>query len=108
MHAERFLESNAAPPIDEEEIREALYSLLMHKAPPALVRLIGKDCYQRWGVACSSASFCAGPLCKPAPGAGLTDVLSVPAACRSSFNRAVHGSQWHPGSSDPTGYSNVS
>ena len=48
MTAERFLAADAAaPPLDEEEIREAVWELLFSRAPPALVRVVGKQVYHR-------------------------------------------------------------
>ena len=48
MSPERFLAADAAPaPLDEEEIREAVWELLFARAPPALVRVVGKQVYHR-------------------------------------------------------------
>lgn len=44
--AEHYTDVDSPPPLDEEEIQEAVYSLLINKAPPVLVRLIGRDCYK--------------------------------------------------------------
>ncbi len=44
--AEQFLQQPDAPPLDHEEINEAVYELLLSKGPPVLVRLIGRNCYQ--------------------------------------------------------------
>ena len=47
MTAEKFLMADPKPPIDEEEIREAVWELLFSRAPPALVRVVGKQVYHR-------------------------------------------------------------
>ena len=47
LTAEHYTDVDSAPPLDEEEIQEAVYSLLVNKAPPVLVRLIGRDCYKQ-------------------------------------------------------------
>lgn len=47
MTAEKFLQPDPKPPIDEEEIREAVWELLFSRAPPALVRVVGKQVYHR-------------------------------------------------------------
>ena len=52
MTIERFLMPDPNPPIDEEEIREAVWELLFSRAPPALVRVVGKQVYHRWATAC--------------------------------------------------------
>ena len=44
--AEHFLQQPDAPPLDHEEINEAVYELLLSKGPSVLVRLIGRNCYQ--------------------------------------------------------------
>ena len=44
--AEQFMQQPEAPPLDNEEINEAVYELLLSKGPPVLVRLIGRNCYQ--------------------------------------------------------------
>ncbi|KAA6429701.1 MAG: phox domain-containing [Trebouxia sp. A1-2] len=46
LTAEHYTDVDSAPPLDEDEIQEAVYSLLVNKAPPVLVRLIGRDCYK--------------------------------------------------------------
>lgn len=46
MTAESFLEDLTVP-ADEEEVREALAAALTEQAPPALVRLVGKQAYSR-------------------------------------------------------------
>ena len=46
MTAESFME-DLSTPADEEEVREALAAALTDKAPPALVRLVGKQAYSR-------------------------------------------------------------
>ena len=48
MTAEKFLMADPKPPIDEEEIREAVWELLFSRAPPALVRVVGKQVYHRY------------------------------------------------------------
>ena len=48
MTAEKFLMPDPKPPIDEEEIREAVWELLFSRAPPALVRVVGKQVYHRY------------------------------------------------------------
>ena len=53
MTIERFLMPDPNPPLDEEEIREAVWELLFSRAPPALVRVVGKQVYHRWATACS-------------------------------------------------------
>ena len=35
------------PPLDEEEVREAVEALMLRRAPTALVRLVGKNAYAR-------------------------------------------------------------
>ncbi|CAL8462775.1 g2308 [Coccomyxa elongata] len=45
MTAENFMEPHGEPPIDEDEIREAVWELLFARAPPALVRVVGKQVY---------------------------------------------------------------
>ena len=52
MTIEKFLMPDPYPPIDEEEIREAVWELLFSRAPPALVRVVGKQDYQRAATAC--------------------------------------------------------
>ena len=47
MTAEHYADVDTPPPLDQEEIQEAVYSLLVNKAPPVLVRLIGRDCYKQ-------------------------------------------------------------
>lgn len=47
LTAEHYTDVDSAPPLDEDEIQEAVYSLLVNKAPPVLVRLIGRDCYKQ-------------------------------------------------------------
>jgi hypothetical protein len=65
MRAERFLEPGP-PPIDADEVREALWEALMEKAPPALVRLVGRSAYQR----------CARGPCAPRGSAGFASVFA--------------------------------
>ena len=48
MTAEKFLMPDPKPPIDEEEIREAVWELLFSRAPPALGRVVGKQVYHRY------------------------------------------------------------
>ncbi|EFN59116.1 hypothetical protein CHLNCDRAFT_137916 [Chlorella variabilis] len=45
MDPAKFLEPGGPPPLDEDEIREAVEALLLRRAPTALVRLIGKNAY---------------------------------------------------------------
>lgn len=45
MQADKYLEPWGPPPLDEEEIREAVYNLLMSQAPSPLVRLVGRSAY---------------------------------------------------------------
>ena len=47
LTAEHYTDVDSPPPLDEDEIREAVYGLLVNKAPPVLVRLLGKDCYKQ-------------------------------------------------------------
>jgi hypothetical protein len=47
MTAENFMAAHGEPPIDEDEIREAVWELLFARAPPALVRVVGKQVYHR-------------------------------------------------------------
>lgn len=47
MRPEDFLADDTPPPIDEEEIREALATALRKRAPPALIRLVGRQAYTR-------------------------------------------------------------
>ncbi len=49
MTPEKFLADDTPPPIDEEEIREALAQALRDLAPPALIRLVGRQAYTRSG-----------------------------------------------------------
>lgn len=49
MKPEDFLADDTPPPIDEDEIREALATALRKRAPPALIRLVGRQAYTRWG-----------------------------------------------------------
>ena len=57
MTAEKFLQPDPKPPIDEEEIREAVWELLFSRAPPALVRVVGKQVYHRWAVILMATSL---------------------------------------------------
>lgn len=57
MAAEKFLAPDPEPPIDEDEIREAVWELLFKRSHPALVRVVGKQVYHRW--AFGSFFFCA-------------------------------------------------
>ena len=41
------MEDRSPPPLDEDEIREALAAALTEQAPPALVRFVGKPAYSR-------------------------------------------------------------
>lgn len=43
---ENFLVTSHDDHLDADEIEEAVHELLLSKAPPVLVRLIGKGCYQ--------------------------------------------------------------
>ncbi len=43
---ETFLVASHLDHLDADEIEEAVRELLLSKAPPVLVRLIGKHCYQ--------------------------------------------------------------
>jgi sorting nexin-13 len=45
MQPERFLEPGGPPPLDADEIREAVEAALLRRAPTTLVRLIGKNAY---------------------------------------------------------------
>lgn len=47
MKPEEYLTDFTPPPIDEEEIREALAAALKQRAPPALIRLVGRQAYSR-------------------------------------------------------------
>ncbi len=58
MTAENFMEPHADPPIDEDEIREAVWELLFARAPPALVRVVGKQVYHRWERSLSLKARC--------------------------------------------------
>ena len=49
LTADSFLLDSSEPPLDEDEIREALACALTEQAPPALVRLVGKQAYTRCG-----------------------------------------------------------
>ncbi len=42
-----LLHSRGPPPLDADEIREAVEAALLRRAPTALVRLIGKNAYAR-------------------------------------------------------------
>ena len=53
MTAESFME-DLSTPADEEEVREALAAALTNQAPPALVRLVGKQAYSRCALANNS------------------------------------------------------
>ena len=39
--------SEAARPLDEDEVREAVWELLFARVPPALVRVLGRQAYAR-------------------------------------------------------------
>ena len=52
------MEPHADPPIDEDEIREAVWELLFARAPPALVRVVGKQVYHRWERSLSLKARC--------------------------------------------------
>ena len=54
MRPEEYLTDFTPPPIDEEEIREALAAALKARAPPALIRLVGRQAYSR----CAGAPRC--------------------------------------------------
>lgn len=45
MQPELYLEPSSAPPLDSDEVREAVWALLMRRAPTALVRLVGRTPY---------------------------------------------------------------
>ena len=45
MQPELYLEPSSPPPLDTEELREAVWGLLMRRAPTALVRLVGRTPY---------------------------------------------------------------
>ena len=47
MAPERFMVSDAARPLDEDEVREAVWELLFARVPPALVRVLGRQAYAR-------------------------------------------------------------
>jgi hypothetical protein len=47
MTAERFMAQDAPRPLDEEEVREAVWELLFTRVPPALVRVLGRQAYAR-------------------------------------------------------------
>jgi hypothetical protein len=47
MTVENFLAPSPEPPIDEDEIREAVRELLFSRSHPALVRVVGKQVYHR-------------------------------------------------------------
>jgi hypothetical protein len=52
MKAEEYLMDHTPPPIDEDEIREALAATLKKRAPPALIRLVGRQAYSGWAGLC--------------------------------------------------------
>ncbi|GAB4817940.1 hypothetical protein N2152v2_004986 [Parachlorella kessleri] len=45
MQADKYLEPGGPPPLDEDEIREAVYELMLTRVPTALVRLLGRGAY---------------------------------------------------------------
>jgi Sorting nexin C terminal/PX domain len=45
MQPENYLTPAGTPPLDEEEVREAVWELLLRKAPSPLLRLVGKTAY---------------------------------------------------------------
>lgn len=45
MTEEQYLVTDGPAPLDDQEIREAVWSLLSSRAPPSLVRVIGKQAY---------------------------------------------------------------
>mmetsp|Transcript_13710 Transcript_13710/g.41406 ORF Transcript_13710/g.41406 Transcript_13710/m.41406 type:complete len:1265 (+) Transcript_13710:304-4098(+) len=47
MTPEKYLVDETPPPLDEDEIREALQQTLRARAPPALVSLVGRPAYSR-------------------------------------------------------------
>ena len=47
MTPERFLAEVGPAPLDEDEIREAVWQLLFARAPPGLVRVVGKQVYHK-------------------------------------------------------------
>ena len=46
MTPANYLRHDGAPPLDADEIMEAVRDLLMSSAPPALIRVIGRTAYQ--------------------------------------------------------------
>lgn len=46
MTPNNYLRNDNPPPLDAEEIMEAVHELLMSSAPPALIRVIGRTAYQ--------------------------------------------------------------
>jgi len=47
MQADKYLIPAGPPPLDEEEVREAVWELLLKKAPSPLIRLVGKTPYNQ-------------------------------------------------------------
>jgi len=45
MQADKYLTPAGPPPLDEEEVREAVWRLLLKKAPSPLLRLVGRTPY---------------------------------------------------------------
>ncbi|KAG7671832.1 hypothetical protein Ndes2526B_g07257 [Nannochloris sp. 'desiccata'] len=45
MQADKYLTPVGPPPLDEEEVREAVWELLLRKAPSPLIRLVGRTPY---------------------------------------------------------------
>lgn len=52
MTPEIYLRHAGPDPLDAEEIQEAVRELLLSSAPPALIRVIGRDSYE----ACASST----------------------------------------------------
>ena len=49
MTADSYVVYGAVTPVDEDEVREAVEKLLLgERAPPALLKVVGRNAYDRW------------------------------------------------------------
>ena len=49
---ESYVMYGALTPVDEDEVREAVEKLLLgERAPPALLKVVGRNAYDRWALA---------------------------------------------------------
>lgn len=58
MTPENYLRFDGPPPLDAEEIVEAVRELLMSSAPPALIRIIGRTAYSMFALPSTFPSHC--------------------------------------------------